>query len=75
MESWSEFSGEEAGGKWVAVIRDSELAVGLVEGSNRAMSVLCLKDPSTCSGDRDDSCCSCASGLGSAEGVGEEGAT
>ena len=76
--SWSEFKGVEAGGEQVATIGDSELAVGvgeLVEDSNRAMSVLCRKDLSTFSGDCDDSvCCSCESGLDSAEGVGEGGA-
>ena len=69
--SWSEFKGGDAGVEQVAMIEDSELAVGigeLVEGSNRAMSVLCRK------GDSDDSvCCSCVSGLDSAEGVGDGG--
>ncbi len=79
-ESGPEFKdGEAAGGEQVAIIGESELAVGigaLDEGSNRAMSVLCRKDLSTLSGDCDDSVrCSCVSGLDSAEGVGEEGVT
>lgn len=69
--SWLEFKGGDAGVEQVAMIEDSELAVGigeLVEGSNRAMSVLCRK------GDSDNSvCCSCVSGLDSAEDVGDGG--
>jgi hypothetical protein len=77
--SWSEFNGGDAGVEQVATIEDSELAVRieeLVEGSNRGMSALCRKDLSTFSGDSDDSvCCSCVSGLDSAEGVGEGAVT
>lgn len=46
LESWPEFKGGVAGGEQVAIIEDSELAAGvgaLVEGSSRAMSVLCRK--------------------------------
>jgi hypothetical protein len=78
-ESWPAFKGGEAGGEHVAIIGESEVVVGigaLVEGSSRATSVLCRKDPSTLSGDCDESVrCSCVSGLDSAEGVGDKGVT
>lgn len=56
--SWVGFEGGGEAGEEIAIIGESEL-VGktwaLVEGSDRAMSVLCRKDPSTLSGNREDS--------------------